>query len=84
MQVMPENAAGCDLFGEGNIGHLEELTVDIHISADVGASQGVGDLTGHWLGEKGVVHDDLVSVTCHLLDHSATFGPPAGQTQDYS
>lgn len=42
---------------------MVELTVDVHIPADVGAAQGVGDLTGNWLGEERVVHDDLIGVT---------------------
>ena len=53
----------------------EALTVDVHVSADVGVPQGVGHLTGHGLSEEGVVHHHLVAVACHLWDWMATLGP---------
>lgn len=53
-----------------------ELTVDVHVAADVGAAQRVGDLTGNGLCEEGVVHQNLVCVSRDLFDHTSSFGPP--------
>lgn len=38
------------------------LTVDVHVPADVGVTQRVGDLTGNGLGEERVIHENLVGV----------------------
>lgn len=57
----------------------ETLTVDVHVPADVGVAQCVGDLAGHWLGEERVIHNHLVGVIWHFWNHIAPFGPPGEQ-----
>ena len=53
-----------------------QLTVNVDVAADVGAAEGVGHLTRDGLGEEGVVHDDLIGVSGHLLDDAAPLRPP--------
>lgn len=54
----------------------EKLTVDINITADVGAAERVGNLAWHRLRKEGVIHDDLVCVPGDLLNYTSPFGPP--------
>ena len=42
------------------------LTVDVHVPADVGVAQRVGDLTGNRLREERVIHNDLIGVTMYV------------------
>lgn len=51
------------------------LTVNIHVTADVGAAQGIGHLTGYWLGEEGMINQHLISVSCCVCDNASPLRP---------
>lgn len=54
----------------------EILTVDINITANVGAAKRVGNLAGNRFCKEGVVHNNLICVSRDLLDYTSSFGPP--------
>lgn len=62
-----------------------KLTVNIHIATDVGAAQGIGDLTGYWFSEEGMINQHLISVSRRIRDHVSPLRPsnypPETQTE---
>lgn len=60
------------------VGFGRSLTVDVHQDADVGASHGVEHLTGHGLGEEGVVRRGHEHTFPGTLQQHSTFSPSDG------
>lgn len=56
------------------------LTVDVHQDADVGIPHGVENLTGHGLGEEGMICCGDKHTLPGALQQHATFSPPDRET----
>lgn len=59
------------------------LTVHVHQDADVGASHSVENLTGHGLGEEGVIRCSDKHALSGPLEQDATFCPPDRETHPH-
>lgn len=57
------------------------LTVHVHQDADVGVSHGVENLTGHGLGEEGVIRRGDKHTFSGSFQQNATFRPSDGETK---
>lgn len=56
------------------------LTVHVHQDADVGVSHGVENLTGHGLGEEGMIRGGDKHAFSGPLQQHAAFCPPDRET----